>query len=235
MEHKSGCVIMLAFVVLFSLGMIAAELDPLLAGLAAVSGLIVALTSWFLGWGFGARHGRAAEERAQATQADAKAERDRAVEDQRIASVAREDARNQENAFKAKCMAEETALIQRTKDLPLLLRLQAAGTFGKYPGESWQAFEDRRDATLQKRGEDWESGRRYGQRLLLVVEAQGGLCGDPAKDANGKGCGCYLYALPPGAVHLDHVVPQAKGGSDELDNIQALCFSCNTRAGARAD
>ena len=206
-----------------------------LAGLFAGSGLIVALVSWFFGWGFGTRRGRKMEDAAHTARLEASMERDRAIEDQRLAGIARENAQNQEAAFKSKCMAEETGLVHRTRDLPLPQRLQAAGTFGNYPEENWQAFEVRRDTTLQRRVQRWGDKKSFGHVVLEIVEGQGGLCGDPAKDPSGKGCGCYLYALPPAAVHLDHVVPQSKGGGDELSNIQALCSACNTRAGARTD
>lgn len=32
---------------------------------------------------------------------------------------------------------------------------------------------------------------------------------------------------------VDHVVPRAKGGSDELDNLVLACHDCNCRKGAR--
>ena len=32
---------------------------------------------------------------------------------------------------------------------------------------------------------------------------------------------------------VDHVVAESNGGSDELDNLQTLCLSCNCRKGAQ--
>lgn len=31
------------------------------------------------------------------------------------------------------------------------------------------------------------------------------------------------------ALECDHIVPRAKGGSDEYDNLQTLCWECNNR------
>lgn len=55
----------------------------------------------------------------------------------------------------------------------------------------------------------------------------------------------YLYGVQRGdcvgcARHyevkdfaIDHIVPRANGGSNELDNLQLLCMSCNSIEGDR--
>jgi diadenosine tetraphosphate (Ap4A) HIT family hydrolase len=37
------------------------------------------------------------------------------------------------------------------------------------------------------------------------------------------------------ALHVDHILPRANGGSDDLSNFQALCMTCNTNKRDRDD
>jgi 5-methylcytosine-specific restriction endonuclease McrA len=36
------------------------------------------------------------------------------------------------------------------------------------------------------------------------------------------------------ATQVDHVIPRAKGGSHDLDNLVACCATCNSRKGSRS-
>lgn len=38
-------------------------------------------------------------------------------------------------------------------------------------------------------------------------------------------CGAHEDRI---ALHIDHIVPRARGGSDDLSNLQTLCMTCNT-------
>lgn len=42
--------------------------------------------------------------------------------------------------------------------------------------------------------------------------------------------GCKRH-YPAKDFHVDHIVPRADGGSDELDNLQLLCGHCNSTKG----
>lgn len=45
----------------------------------------------------------------------------------------------------------------------------------------------------------------------------------------------YCGAHPPGALlHVDHVVPVAEGGGNDIDNLVTACQGCNLGKGARS-
>lgn len=52
----------------------------------------------------------------------------------------------------------------------------------------------------------------------------------PDRDRDGWVC---LHCGSPDDLTLDHVIPWSVGGSDETNNLQTLCRSCNARKGAR--
>lgn len=70
---------------------------------------------------------------------------------------------------------------------------------------------------LERRRRRWQD--RRSRIAPLVFSRDGGvcaLCGQPAVNAT-----------------VDHIVPLSRGGSDDLDNLQTACSSCNSRKGAR--
>ena len=52
-------------------------------------------------------------------------------------------------------------------------------------------------------------------------------------EQNGRCNGCRIF-LPPRNFDVDHIEPRAKGGSDEIENLQLLCGACNSMKGARS-
>ena len=49
----------------------------------------------------------------------------------------------------------------------------------------------------------------------------------------GQCAGCRVM-FPFRNMTVDHIVPQSKGGSDHLDNLQLLCAACNSMKGVRS-
>ena len=48
------------------------------------------------------------------------------------------------------------------------------------------------------------------------------------QEGNCNGC---LVHFPFRNLTVDHIVPQPKGGTDHLDNLQLLCGACNSKKG----
>lgn len=46
---------------------------------------------------------------------------------------------------------------------------------------------------------------------------------------------CAHCKIDTGCFHVDHIVPLAKGGTDEMWNLQFLCEQCNLDKGAKLD
>jgi diadenosine tetraphosphate (Ap4A) HIT family hydrolase len=48
---------------------------------------------------------------------------------------------------------------------------------------------------------------------------------------------CDLCGIPADErwLEVDHILPRRHGGSDDISNLQALCYKCNANKGARDD
>lgn len=47
-----------------------------------------------------------------------------------------------------------------------------------------------------------------------------------------RACGCSHNET---ALQVDHIIPLARGGSNDMSNLQTLCQSCNGSKGAKFD
>ena len=51
------------------------------------------------------------------------------------------------------------------------------------------------------------------------------------------GTSCYLCGLQcyEHEIHIDHVIPRSRGGSDDPSNLKVACWLCNMRKGAKIE
>ena len=73
----------------------------------------------------------------------------------------------------------------------------------------------------QPRRTDIEAPKDYRQNKHVLFGRQEGLC-----------AGCKVM-FPFRNFTIDHVVPQSRGGTDHIDNLQLLCGACNSLKGDR--
>lgn len=88
------------------------------------------------------------------------------------------------------------------------------------------------------------------QRLAEYVQRRGNAIWQHRENSDGyvpgsvryevlkrAGYRCELCGAHEGqaALHIDHIIPRAKGGSDEISNFQAHCVTCNTNKRDRDD
>jgi len=84
-------------------------------------------------------------------------------------------------------------------------------------------------AYLQKRGK-----AAYDHRRAALGYLSGSLRYEVLKRA-GFRCELCGISADERAIEVDHILPRKHGGSDDLTNLQALCFKCNANKGARDD
>lgn len=66
--------------------------------------------------------------------------------------------------------------------------------------------------------------RRHLPELIAEQNGECGICGGPLPDD-----------IQAGQIEVDHIVPRAAGGGDEIENLQAAHGYCNRVKGNRAD
>ena len=62
----------------------------------------------------------------------------------------------------------------------------------------------------------------YRSHKMVLYEEQGGVCAGPE---------CGDTDLLPKLLDVDHILPQARGGTDHKENLQLLCKACNQDKG----
>src|ERR1019366_9450919 len=55
-----------------------------------------------------------------------------------------------------------------------------------------------------------------------------------AWERQGRACALCKRNIPFDLMHGDHIVPWSRGGRTTMENLQALCGSCNLRKGSRS-
>ena len=85
--------------------------------------------------------------------------------------------------------------------------------------------------------QEWEALKaRYGYRCVCCGALEDRICMHCGSRTEfhpwGPGLEPYVES---GDIKLfrDHIIPLSRGGHDAIDNIQPLCYRCNTRKGTR--
>ena len=95
--------------------------------------------------------------------------------------------------------------------------------------ELLRACQERLNEYLEKRGQAIFDHRRKSTGYV-----SGTLRYDVLKKAKFR-CELCGISAEMKALEVDHIVPRIKGGSDDLSNLQALCYSCNAMKRDRDD
>jgi ATP adenylyltransferase len=88
--------------------------------------------------------------------------------------------------------------------------------------------DDALDTYLGKRG-----SAAYDHRRAALGYISGSVRYEVLKRAGGR-CELCGVSVEERAIEVDHIVPRKHGGSDDTENLQALCYKCNAMGASSA-
>jgi ATP adenylyltransferase len=92
-----------------------------------------------------------------------------------------------------------------------------------------KACESRLSEYLEKRGQKiWEHRKQSSEYISGTLKYE-------VLKAAGFHCELCGISADIKALEVDHIIPRSKGGTDDLFNLQALCYSCNAMKRDRDD
>lgn len=94
-----------------------------------------------------------------------------------------------------------------------------AKSYRKNNPEMMAAYQRKRRAIKRK-----ATGNHTAANIKEIFDKQSGLCAN---------CRTSLFKSGKEKFHADHIEPLSKGGSNDKNNIQCLCPSCNLRKNAK--
>lgn len=77
--------------------------------------------------------------------------------------------------------------------------------------------------------EDEATVKRNALRAIARGKDAGNLTRDDIARMRHEQRGRCVYCMSRGKLSLDHKIPLSKGGTNDADNVQLLCISCNAR------
>ena len=189
-----------------------------------------------IGWYFGTKEGNERLARAKTMQGEAEIvlSRERDV-DRKYESLERESraVAAMREATEDKNRGDDIRYIDAAHALPLEKRIETSVRVGAYPKESRQDYLRRRGILVERLVRNWKEAQRTGHPFSRLSRPNEGYAATRSRIRLARVAEPTCTAFPVTAVHIDHIIPRSKGGSNHPDNLQALCSYCNVKAGNR--
>lgn len=142
-----------------------------------------------------------------------------------------------EKISKTKQKNPSRPMLGKTHNAETRLKLSIANLLN--PNRYWLG--KKRPEVAGEKNPTWKGGYqrklwRNSKRRVLKINAEGSHSLEEwlnMKIQYGFTCPCCMKKEPDIILSRDHIVPLAKGGSDDISNIQPLCRSCNPSKGIK--